>query len=218
MPWFKPRFTPRDDNRRYDLASRAFDVVLSAMALVMFLPLIILTAAIIWLQDGGPIFFLQPRVGLGGKIFDCLKFRSMAVDADRQLERLLSSDPVACDEWARDQKLRDDPRVTPFGAFLRRSSIDELPQLLNVLAGDMSLVGPRPIVESEIPRYGRHIEVYCSIRPGITGLWQVSGRNDLHYRRRVAMDVLYARRRSLRLDTWLIIATVQAVLSQRGSY
>jgi lipopolysaccharide/colanic/teichoic acid biosynthesis glycosyltransferase len=188
------------------------------IALIVFAPLMVITSAIILFYDEGPVFFVQSRVGRGGKMFRCLKFRSMAVDADRQLERLLLTNPRARAEWERDQKLRKDPRITPFGAFLRRSSIDELPQLLNVLTGDMSLVGPRPIVEAEIPRYGRHIDVYCSIRPGITGLWQVSGRNNLNYRRRVAMDVLYVRRRSLRLDTWVMLATVGAVLTQRGSY
>jgi lipopolysaccharide/colanic/teichoic acid biosynthesis glycosyltransferase len=178
----------------------------------------ILTALVIKLQDGGPILFGHTRLGYGGRSFKCLKFRSMVVDAEERLQRLLEHDPIARKEWAADQKLRVDPRITPFGVLLRKSSIDELPQLLNVLRGDMSIVGPRPIVQAEISRYGRFYRHYCAVRPGITGLWQVSGRNDVTYRQRVALDSLYARRRSLGLNVWILFKTVPAVLLRKGSY
>jgi lipopolysaccharide/colanic/teichoic acid biosynthesis glycosyltransferase len=141
----------------------------------------------------------------------------MVIDADERLARLLREDHVARDEWARNHKLRNDPRVTRVGRFLRRSSLDELPQLFNVLKGEMSIVGPRPIVEAEIARYGRRIAKYYSVKPGITGIWQVSGRNDVAYRTRVAMDCLYARSVRPSLYLWLVVATIPAVLSRRGS-
>jgi exopolysaccharide production protein ExoY len=196
---------------------RIMDVTIAIAALVFLLP--ILLAVILTLAfQGGPIFFSHRRVGLGGRGFQCLKFRSMVVDAEERLARLLRDCPQAREEWLADHKLRDDPRITRFGRFLRRSSIDELPQLINVLRGEMSIVGPRPIVEAEVTRYGRRIKAYCSVRPGITGLWQVSGRNDVAYRTRVAMDCIYARAASPRLYIWLVIATVPAVLMRRGSY
>jgi lipopolysaccharide/colanic/teichoic acid biosynthesis glycosyltransferase len=172
----------------------------------------------VYLGDGGPMFFAHRRVGRHGVPFPCLKFRSMAIDADLRLERLLAADVEARREWDADHKLRADPRVTPVGDFLRRSSLDELPQLFNVLRGDMSLVGPRPIVQAEAAKYGRRFKSYCKVRPGITGLWQVSGRNDVCYRERVALDVLYARRKSLAMDAGILIKTVPAVLLRRGSY
>jgi exopolysaccharide production protein ExoY len=142
----------------------------------------------------------------------------MVVDADARLAALLEHDHAARFEWQRDHKLRNDPRITRFGAFLRRSSVDELPQLFNVVMGDMNLVGPRPIVFAEVARYGRYFDTYCQIRPGITGLWQISGRNDLSYRRRVALDVTYARAKSIKLDCFILIATVPKVFLAHGSY
>jgi lipopolysaccharide/colanic/teichoic acid biosynthesis glycosyltransferase len=197
---------------------RSLDIVIAFAALVFVLPLMGVVALAIFLQDRGPVVFAHRRVGRGGKPFYCYKFRSMAVDAEARLAELLARDPVARDEWARDHKLRDDPRVTPLGAFLRRSSLDELPQLINVLQGTMSLVGPRPIVDAEISRYGRRFSHYCSVKPGITGLWQVSGRNDVSYRTRVALDCLYAKSQSPRLYLWIVIVTIPAVLSRKGSY
>ncbi|CAN7142944.1 sugar transferase [Phenylobacterium sp. LjRoot225] len=186
--------------------------------LVFLLPVMLMVALAIYLQDGGPILFAHRRIGWNGRPFYCLKFRSMAVDAEKRLADLLASDPTARAEWELDHKLRRDPRVTPLGAFLRKSSLDELPQLLNVLRGDMSLVGPRPIVEAEVAKYGRRFHHYCAVKPGITGLWQVSGRNDTSYRTRVALDSLYARRRHAGLDAYIIACTVQAVLAKKGSY
>ena len=142
----------------------------------------------------------------------------MAIDAEERLAELLARDPIARAEWARDHKLRDDPRATPLGVFLRRSSLDELPQLFNVLQGTMSLVGPRPIVDAEIARYGKRFQHYCAVKPGITGLWQVSGRNDVSYRTRVALDCIYAKSRSPGLYLWIVVVTIPAVLLRKGSY
>lgn len=190
-----------------------------AFFLLLFLaPLLIATAVAIMITSRGPVFFRQSRIGRGGQEFLCYKFRTMEVDAERRLQILLQNDAQARFEWEQDQKLRNDPRITSIGQFLRKSSIDELPQLLNVLLGDMRLVGPRPIVASERQKYGRYFRDYCSVRPGITGLWQVSGRNDVSYRRRVAYDVLYSKRRSLLVDAGILVATVPCVLLRRGSY
>jgi exopolysaccharide production protein ExoY len=199
-------------------ACRAFDVAVSALAILFTAPLLIAVAVAVWLADGGPAVFGHQRIGLGGRPFRCLKFRSMVVDADERLARLLADDPVARQEWERDHKLRKDPRITPLGEFLRKSSLDELPQLFNVLRGEMSIVGPRPVVAAEAARYGARFASYCVVRPGITGLWQISGRSDVSYRRRVAMDAVYARNKSLRWDLKIVILTVPAVVFARGSY
>lgn len=197
---------------------RALDLVVAVCALLFFAPLMVVVAFLVWLQDGGPIFFSQRRVGYAGRPFMCLKFRTMVVDADATLEVLLDRDPEARAEWARDRKLRRDPRVTALGQFLRKSSLDELPQLFNVLRGDMSVVGPRPIVDAEVPRYGRWFRYYRTMRPGMTGLWQVSGRNHVDYRRRVALDVLYVRRASFLYNVTILFRTIPAVLLRSGSY
>ncbi len=197
---------------------RVLDIVAAFTLLILFLPVLLLIAALIKLQDGGPALFWQLRLGHGGRRFPCFKFRSMVMDAPAKLEAYLAANPEARAEWQRDHKLRNDPRITALGAFLRKSSLDELPQFLNVLRGDMSLVGPRPIVDAEIVRYGRFIRHYCSVRPGITGLWQVSGRNDVSYRRRVAMDVLYVRNHSFSGNLQILAKTVPSVLLRRGSY
>jgi lipopolysaccharide/colanic/teichoic acid biosynthesis glycosyltransferase len=194
------------------------NVSLAALALLFFLPLMVMVALAIWCQDRGPVFFAHRRIGREGRRFSCLKFRSMAIDAEERLHEVLNDDPEAFAEWKRDHKLRRDPRVTRLGLFLRRSSLDELPQLINVLRGEMDLVGPRPIVDGEIPKYGARFKHYCAVNPGITGLWQVSGRNDASYRSRVAMDCVYARSKSVPLDLWILLATVPAVLLRKGSY
>ena len=187
-------------------------------ALLFLLPVMLLVALVVYAQDGGPILFAHQRIGLNGRRFHCLKFRSMGADAEERLAALLASDPGARAEWQRDHKLRNDPRVTRVGAFLRKTSLDELPQLLNVLRGDMSMVGPRPIVEAEVSKYGHRFRDYCAVKPGITGLWQVRGRSDTSYRTRVALDCVYARRRNVGLDAYIIACTVPAVLARRGSY
>ena len=191
---------------------------LAILALAFLSPLLVAVALLIYIQDGGAPIFAHRRIGRGGRHFNCLKFRSMAVDAEERLADLLASDPEARGEWERDHKLRHDPRVTRLGAFLRKSSLDELPQLFNVLRGEMSLVGPRPIVDAEAAKYGRRFRYYCAVKPGITGLWQISGRNDTSYRTRVALDCLYARRRSAIMDFKVMLATVPVVLIARGSY
>lgn len=203
---------------RQDGLIRAVDLLIATAALVFFAPLFVLVAILVKLEDGGPVFFAQERIGRAGKGFFCLKFRTMAIDADAQLRDLLTRDAAARREWDRDHKLKDDPRITKVGRFLRESSLDELPQLLNIIKGEMSLVGPRPIVSAEAARYGRHFKRYCAVRPGLTGLWQVSGRNDVSYRERVVMDVAYVRGRCLWLDLKIIARTVPAVLLRRGSY
>lgn len=197
---------------------RSIDIIIASGALLFLLPIMVLISLGVWLQDGGPIFFAHKRIGRDGRAFRCLKFRSMLTNADARLQHLLAASAEARREWECDHKLRDDPRITAFGAFLRRSSLDELPQLLNVLSGDMSLVGPRPIVDAEVQRYGRRFSHYCSVRPGITGLWQVSGRNDVSYRRRVAIDTFYASHQSLGLDLRILFATIPSVLLRKGSY
>jgi len=201
-----------------DQVVSTFNFILSLSTLFLLLPLLIIVSAAIYMQDGGPILFSQERIGRRGRSFRCLKFRTMTTNAEARLERLLASDPCARAEWMSDQKLRRDPRITPLGAILRKSSLDELPQLINVLRGEMSLVGPRPIVQAEAWHYGHRIAYYQAVKPGITGLWQVSGRNDIGYRRRVAMDCLYVHKKSLMFDGWLLIRTIPAVLIRRGCY
>ena len=201
-----------------DLLIRTLDVSIAMAALLFFFPLMIVVAAAIYLHDRGPILFAHRRIGQGGRPFYCFKFRSMMVGAEARLAEVLARDPAARKEWANSYKLKHDPRITPLGLFLRRTSLDELPQLFNVLRGEMSIVGPRPIVDNEISRYGHRFRHYCAVKPGITGLWQVSGRTDVEYRSRVAMDVLYARSASPGLYLWLVVATVPAVLLRRGSY
>jgi exopolysaccharide production protein ExoY len=200
------------------IVTEGMNFSIALAALIFLAPLLIAVAVLIYVQDGGPVVFAHRRIGRGGRHFNCLKFRSMAVEAEARLADLLARDPEARAEWERDHKLRNDPRVTKLGAFLRRSSLDELPQLVNVLRGEMSLVGPRPIVDAEASKYGRRFRHYCAVKPGITGLWQVSGRNDTSYRTRVAMDSIYAARRNALLDAKVLVATVPAVLIARGSY
>lgn len=210
---------PAEAALRHRRILQATDVTLAFLLLVVLSPLMIVLALAIALGSGGvsPLFGHR-RYGKDGRTFLCYKFRSMAPDADARLARLLAHDPVARAEWHRDHKLRRDPRVTPVGRLLRRTSLDELPQLFNILKGDMSLVGPRPIVAAEVRRYGRHFVHYCSVRPGITGIWQISGRNDTSYRRRVAMDHLMARRMSPRLYARVLVGTARSVMTGRGAY
>lgn len=196
---------------------RLLDIVVGIVAVIVFAPLLIGLVIAIYVTSPGPLIFAQPRIGKNGREFRCLKFRTMVIDATDRLEQLLASDPAARAEWARDHKLRNDPRITPLGRFLRKSSLDELPQFFNLINGTMSIVGPRPIVNAEVVRYGRRFQDYCRVRPGITGLWQVSGRSDTTYRRRVALDVAYSKHRSLGLNIKIMLMTVPAVLAAKGS-
>jgi lipopolysaccharide/colanic/teichoic acid biosynthesis glycosyltransferase len=200
------------------LRGRIFDLTVTMLALVLLLPFMALIALVVYLEDGGPVLFSQSRLGFGGRSFRCLKFRSMSVNAEARLAALLDQSDEVRAEWERRHKLKVDPRITRVGRVLRKLSLDELPQLFNVLAGDMTLVGPRPIVQAEIWRYGARFKHYCSVRPGLTGLWQVSGRSDASYRARVAMDVIYARKRTAVLDLKILVATIPAVIFTRGSY
>ena len=193
------------------------DRALSVVALAFALPLSVLIAAAIKLTSRGPVFYRQERLGLGGKPFRVWKFRSMAADADARLRELAAADPSLEAEWRTNFKLARDPRVTAIGRFLRRTSLDELPQLINVFRGEMALVGPRPIVTAEVPRYGEAYDTFASVRPGITGLWQVSGRSDTDYARRVALDTYYVLNWSPWMDVWILLRTVYAVLFMRGA-
>lgn len=214
--WRHPRTMPGADSAEAWI--RAIDVTVAFCALLVFLPLMLAIATLVRLSDGGPILFRHRRVGAGGRHFACLKFRSMCVDADARLRHVLATDAAARAEWEATHKLQKDPRITAVGRLLRKSSLDELPQLINVLRGDMSLVGPRPIVDAEVARYGRHFAAYCAVRPGVTGLWQVARRHDTTYRRRVACDLLYRRARSLRLYFRILLLTVPSVILARGAY
>ncbi len=198
-------------------AKRTFDLALSCAALAVFAVPMLVVAALVKL-DGGPAIFGHSRVGEGGRMFDCLKFRSMRVDAEQQLADLLARDGEARAEWAASRKLKNDPRVTRLGRILRKTGLDELPQLLNVIRGDMSLVGPRPVTVSEMDQYGAEAERYKRVRPGITGLWQVSGRSDTTYEQRVSLDAWYVANWSPWHDLVIILKTVPAVLSRRGAY
>ena len=196
---------------------RAVDLVAAAALLGFFAPLILLLGLLVML-DGGPPFYGHRRIGAEGRVFRCWKFRSMIVNADTMLDQILGSDASARAEWSRDFKLRCDPRITPIGRFLRKTSLDELPQLLNVLAGNMSLVGPRPIVEGEIDRYGSAFQAYCSCRPGITGLWQIAGRNNVEYGRRVELCERYVEGWALWLDFVILVKTVVVITRRIGAY
>lgn len=200
------------------MAKRAIDVSVSALAMFFAAPLLLLIALAIRLHDGGPVFFGHRRLGMGGAEFICWKFRTMAVNSDQLLADYLASDESARREWEACRKLKNDPRVTPVGRLLRATSLDEIPQLWNVLRGTMSLVGPRPIVTEEISRYGSDYAHYVSLRPGITGLWQVSGRSDTTYRERISLDRDYVMRWSLTRDLNILVLTIPAVFLQRGSY
>lgn len=200
------------------IAKRTFDIAAATCILLMLAPLFLFTAVAVWITSGAPILYGHERIGLGGRRFRCWKFRTMCADATEVLHRHLETDEAARVEWAATRKLRNDPRITRFGRVLREYSVDELPQLLNVIRGDMSLVGPRPVVEEELAHYGPEAEAYCSARPGITGLWQVSGRSDTGYRRRVELDAEYVRSWSLGCDLRILLLTVPAVIGARGSY
>lgn len=195
---------------------RGFDLAFGALLLVLLAPLLAAIALRVRVE-GAPVLFVQERVGRGGRPFRCYKFRTMVPDAEARLAALLR-EPRRKQEWVATRKLREDPRVTPFGRFLRRTSLDELPQLFNVLKGDMSLVGPRPVVEEELVRYGEHVDDYLQVRPGITGLWQISGRSDADYESRVQLDSWYVRNWNLWYDTVILMLTVHKVLRADGAY
>jgi exopolysaccharide production protein ExoY len=199
-------------------SKRVIDVILAVSGIVLLAPLLIICYVATILTSPGPALFRHRRVGFNGKYFECLKFRTMVTDAPERLRQLLDTDPVAAAEWEANRKLRYDPRVTAIGDILRRSSLDELPQLFNVLKGDMSIVGPRPVTEEELVRYSDAIPAYLSCRPGITGLWQVSGRSRTTYSKRVACDAFYAREWSMVLDAKIVIVTIPSLLLSDSAY
>jgi Undecaprenyl-phosphate galactose phosphotransferase WbaP len=196
---------------------RTFDIITASVALAVFSPVFLALYAMVKM-DGGPAFFAHKRLGLNGKAFRCLKFRSMVTNGDAVLSKTLAENPAARDEWQRDHKLRNDPRITFIGGILRRTSLDELPQIINVLRGDMSVVGPRPIILAETKKYNNDISHYYRVRPGITGLWQVSGRNDVSYAQRVQMDSWYVRNWSLWHDIAIICKTIPVIINRNGAY
>lgn len=204
--------------RRNKIIKYIFDMVLTIIGTICILPILICIAIWIYKDSPGPVIFKHMRVGKDGKVFPCYKFRSMCVDAKEKLEKLLQNDPEARAEWERDFKLKHDPRITKSGAFLRRTSLDELPQIFNVLKGEMSLVGPRPIIKDEMERYGNHIDDYLMVKPGIAGIWQCSGRSDTTYQERVQMDSWYVRNWSVWLDIMILWQTIKAVINKKGAY
>lgn len=197
---------------------RALDIVGALAMCVVFAPIALCSALLVLQQSGMPIIYRQRRVGLAGRSFEIYKFRSMVKDSDARLAALLAEDPKAAREWAQTHKLKDDPRVTAIGHLLRKTSMDELPQLINVLKGEMSLVGPRPVVEPELEKYGASLPHYLSVKPGLTGLWQISGRSDVSYPERVALDVEYARSHSIFGDIQIVLKTAGVLFRDHGGY
>jgi exopolysaccharide production protein ExoY len=196
---------------------RVCDIILSLALILFMLPTFLVIAILIRLEGEGPVLFVQDRVGRGNIFFPCYKFRSMKPNSDYMLSAYLQANAEEAENWRIYRKLKVDPRVTHIGRFLRKSSLDEFPQLFNVLKGEMSLVGPRPILPSEITKYGRSLRIYQRVRPGITGLWQIMGRNQLSYRSRVALDRIFVRKHSIGLYFYILFMTIPAVVFQRGS-
>jgi Undecaprenyl-phosphate galactose phosphotransferase WbaP len=201
-------------------AKRLFDIGFSLLVLILFSPVYLLLAILVACSSKGPIFYVQQRVGKNYKRFNCIKFRTMVTNADEVLAQIISREPHLQQEFEENFKLKHDPRITRIGKFLRITSLDEFPQFLNVLKGDMSVVGPRPLVPEELPKYGIHIEQVLTIRPGITGLWQVSGRNDIPYPRRIQIDLHYVKFWNFWLDLWIIVKTIGVVIipKDNGAY
>jgi Undecaprenyl-phosphate galactose phosphotransferase WbaP len=204
--------------REHQWPKRVLDLLLTVAGGLVVLPLIAAIALWIKVDSPGPAFYAHPRVGQDGKVFRAWKFRSMVQSADEVLERHLSRDPRFREEWERDRKLRNDPRTTSVGRILRRTSLDEIPQLWNVLKGEMSLVGPRPIVQAEIVKYGNKFDLYKKVKSGLTGLWQISGRNDTTYEERVKLDTFYVRNWSVWLDFYILFRTIETVVFRKGAY
>ena len=197
---------------------RFIDIVLAITGLILLAPLMTICFLATVITSPGPAIFRHRRVGFNGKHFDCLKFRTMVTDAPERLQRLLESDPSAASEWETSRKLKRDPRITSIGAILRKSSLDELPQLFNVLKGEMSIVGPRPVPDEELERYASSAGAYLACRPGITGLWQVSGRSSTTYDKRIACDTFYARNWSMALDAKILVVTIPSLLVSNNAY
>jgi len=200
------------------ITKRIFDIVFSIFLIFLFLPIIVFTAILIKLTSKGPIFYVQERPGRFGKIIKIYKFRTMYLDAEKKLEEILKNNEELREEFMKYRKLKNDPRITPLGRFLRRFSIDEIPQLFNVLKGDMSIVGPRPYQIDEIEHMGEYKDIVLSVRPGLTGLWQISGRSDLSFQAKLKIETWYVLNWNLWLDLFIIIRTIPAVISGKGAY
>ncbi len=203
---------------RYRVVKRTLDILLVILAIPVLVPALFLVGLVVKLTSRGPAFFSHRRICRDGAFFSMWKFRTMCVDSSDVLEQYLSKNPKARAEWGKSHKLRHDPRITPVGLFLRRFSLDELPQVWNVLRGQMSLVGPRPIVAAEVEKYADNFEYYCRVKPGVTGLWQVSGRSELTYDQRVALDRRYVTRWSLFFDLKILLCTFKSVVNRDGAY
>jgi Undecaprenyl-phosphate galactose phosphotransferase WbaP len=201
----------------YRVVKRSMDIVLVLLAVPLLLPLMLVVAMLVRMRSPGPIFFSHRRISRNGAFFPMWKFRTMCINSAEVLEEYLAKHPEARTEWRKTHKLQNDPRITPIGYFLRRYSLDELPQLWNVLTGRMTLVGPRPIVAAEVEKYGNRFSYYCRVKPGLTGLWQVSGRSDLTYEQRVDLDCEYVGRWSLLLDIKILLRTFASVVNQDGA-
>lgn len=200
------------------IIKRLIDIIAILICLPILLPVFLILSFLVKITSRGPVFYAHKRVGKNGKVIKCWKFRSMCINSQEILEKILATDPVRRAEWEKDRKFQDDPRVTKFGKFLRRTSLDELPQLFNILAGDMSLVGPRPVTEPELVKYGKYKDYVLSVVPGLTGMWQVSGRSDTGYEERISFDTYYIQNWSIFLDIWILIKTVWVVINGKGAY
>ncbi|MEO6911401.1 MAG: sugar transferase [Edaphobacter sp.] len=203
---------------RYRVVKRSLDVFLVLLSLPVTLLVLGTVAAMVAWSSPGPIFYSHRRIRKNGAFFSMWKFRTMCVNSAEVMEEHLTANPAARLEWSKTHKLRKDPRITPVGSFLRRYSLDELPQLWNVLSGQMSLVGPRPIVAAEVEKYGERFSCYCKVKPGLTGLWQTSGRSELSYDRRVDLDCEYVHKWSLMRDAGILLKTFSSVINQDGAF
>ena len=197
---------------------RLLDIILILFISPILIPVFIIIGILVKITSKGPVFYGHKRAGKNGKEFKCWKFRTMCIDSQEQLEKILATDPVRKAEWEKDRKFTDDPRVTKFGKILRKTSLDELPQLINILTGEMSFVGPRPVTVSELSKYKESKDFVLSVTPGLTGMWQVSGRSDTGYEERITFDTYYIQNWSIWLDIWILIKTVWVVLKGKGAY
>lgn len=197
---------------------RSFDIIVSFVALLLLLPLFVVVAVLIKATSKGPVFFRHKRMGMNGEVFEVYKFRTMIENAEKVLYEMFEEDPELEEEYRKEYKLKEDPRITRIGRFLRKVSLDELPQLINVLRGEMSLVGPRPIVKDEMSKYGKYAKLILKVPPGLTGMWQMSGRSDLDYEERIRLDMYYINNWSFWLDIMIILKTIPAVLGKKGAY
>ena len=214
----RPRATAPASFFSYRVLKRCFDLLLVFLAMPLLLPALVLIAAIVRFTSPGPIFFSHRRICCNGSFFSMWKFRTMCVNSSEVLEEYLARNPRARAEWNKTHKLKNDPRITRVGLFLRRMSLDELPQTWNVLSGQMSLVGPRPIVAAEVEKYGECFRCYCRVKPGVTGLWQVSGRSKLSYDARVKLDCEYVNQWTLWRDATILLSTLRSVANKDGAY